>query len=117
MTDGNGLTTQYQYDARKRLTVTAYPGQTMKSNAYDGPNNLVSVTDQAGSQVEYTYDAANQLVSVVQASSPSSANTIIYGYDSLGNPIVLEDANPTGYLQVLEELTSGVVKRTYTYVG
>jgi RHS repeat-associated protein len=109
VTDGNSNTTHYAYDARKRLTVTTYPDQTTKVNAYDGPGNLALVTDQAQHQVQYSYDAANQLINVVQLSSPNtSANTTVYGYDSNGNPIELEDANThiTGqYFNVLNELT------------
>ncbi|MGA3134143.1 MAG: RHS repeat-associated core domain-containing protein [Terracidiphilus sp.] len=110
MTDGNSNTTQYAYDARKRLTVTTYPDKTAKTNAYDGPGNLISVTDQANNVVQYTYDAANQLINVVQASSPNTGqNTTIYGYDSNGNPIALEDANThttNNVFDVLSELTS-----------
>ena len=72
MTDGNGNTTQYAYDARKRLTVTTYSDTTTKTNAYDGPGNLISVTDQANNVVQYNYDAANQLVNVVQVNSPNT---------------------------------------------
>ena len=54
----------------------------------------ISVTDQAENVVEYTYDAANQLQTVVQVNSPNtSANTTVVGYDADGNPITLEDAN------------------------
>jgi RHS repeat-associated protein len=50
--------------------------------------------DEANNQVQYTYDAANQLTSVVQVNSPNSpANTTTVGYDADGNPITLEDAN------------------------
>ncbi len=112
MADGKGNTTQYAYDARKRLTTTTYPDQTTKTNAYDGPGNLISVTDQAGQQVQYSYDAANQLINVVQstqANNSGSQATTIYGYDALGNPITLEDANTHATLQSfdpLSELTS-----------
>ncbi len=110
MTDGNGNTTQYAYDARKRLTVTTYPDTTTKTNAYDGPGNLISVTDQAQNVVQYSYDAANQLINVVQVNSPNTGqNTTIYGYDAHGNPIALEDANThttTNAFDVLSELTS-----------
>jgi YD repeat-containing protein len=57
----------YFYDARKRLVETDYPDGKKKTNTYDGPGNLSSVTDQAGNQVQYTYDAANQLKSVIGA--------------------------------------------------
>ena len=38
--------------------VATYPDSTTVVNAYDGPGNLALVTDQAGNQVQYTYDAA-----------------------------------------------------------
>ena len=47
-----------------------YPDRTTVTNAYDGPGNLITVTDQAGNMVQYTYDAANQLKTVVQVNSP-----------------------------------------------
>jgi len=95
MTDGNGKTTSYIYDARKRLIETNYPdaNHTKKTNGYDGSGNLTSVIDQAGNEVDYTYDAANQLQSVVQTSSPNGNNITSYSYDPLGNLIGLNDAN------------------------
>ena len=128
MTDGNGNTTQYAYDARKRLTVTTYPatsyqGQTTTTNAYDGPGNLISVTDQANNEVQYSYDAANQLTKVTQSPAPSTQTETIYGYDANGNPIVLEDANThttNNLFNVLSELTQktlpdGQLVETRTY--
>jgi len=71
---------------------TDYPDQTSVKNAYDGPGNLASVTDQAGNVVRYTYDAANQLKTVVQVNSPNSPqNTNQYSYDLLGNLTNLTD--------------------------
>jgi YD repeat-containing protein len=67
---------------------------TVTVNTYDGPGNLASVTDQAGNVVQYTYDAANQLKTVVQTASPNTANnTNSYGYDPLGNLTGLTDEN------------------------
>jgi len=63
-------------------------------NTYDGPGNLASVTDQAGNVVQYTYDGANQLKTVVQLNHPNPANnTNSYGYDNLGNLTGLTDEN------------------------
>jgi RHS repeat-associated protein len=112
-TDGNSHTTQYQYDVRKRLTQTSYPDGTTTVNAYDGPGNLSGVTDQAGNQVQYTYDAANQLHTVVQAASPNTGNnTNIYSYDNDGNLISLSDENAhvtqNGY-DLLSDLTSKIL--------
>jgi YD repeat-containing protein len=98
-TDGNNNTTQFEYDARKRLIKTINPDKTTIVNTYDGPGNLASVTDQAGAIVQYTYDAgvpvdrsssmgwdaANQLKTVIQLNHPDpSHNTNLYGYDPLG---------------------------------
>jgi RHS repeat-associated protein len=94
VTDANLHTTQSQYDARRRLTLTTYDDKTTTQYAYDGPGNLTLVTDQAGNQVQYTYDLNNQLRSVVQLNHPNPAhNTTAYGYDSNGNLTALTDAN------------------------
>jgi YD repeat-containing protein len=91
------------FDARKRLTKTVYPDSTSTVNAYDGPGNLVSVTDQAGKVVEYAYDAANQLKTVVQTDSPNTSNnTNSYGYDNLGNLSGLTDENLHRWCQMRE---------------
>lgn len=112
------------YDASKRLTVTTYPDSTTKTIAYDGPGNLASVTDQGGNEVQYTYDAANQLINVVQVNSPNtSANTTIYGYDANGNPVTFEDANThttTQSFDLLNDLTGktlpdGALTESRTY--
>src|ERR1700722_7627873 len=71
-----------------------YPDTTFVTNGYDGPGNLTSVTDQAGNTVQYTFDPANQLQSVVQVNSPNSSNnTTAYGYDKDGNLTNLTYAN------------------------
>jgi YD repeat-containing protein len=43
--------------------------------------------------LNYTYDAANQLQTVIQTNSPNTANTTSYGYDPLGNLASLSGAN------------------------
>jgi YD repeat-containing protein len=75
-TSGVGGSFTYTYDnARNRISMADGNG------TYDGPGNLISVTDQANNQVQYKYDAANQLINVVQVNSPNTnANTTIYGY-------------------------------------
>jgi RHS repeat-associated protein len=76
------------------LTATTYDDKTTTQYQYDGPGNLTLVTDQAGNQVQYTYDLNNQLRSVVQKNHPDPAhNTTAYGYDSNGNLTTLADAN------------------------
>jgi RHS repeat-associated protein len=74
----------------------------------------------------FTYDAENHMISMA---APGTAISMIY--DAFGNRVaktvngvttqylVEDDVNPTGYSQVIEELTgpigAGVVTRTYTY--
>jgi RHS repeat-associated protein len=71
----------------------------------------------------YTYDSENHMLSMI-----NGATTVTMQYDAFGNRVaktvngvttkylVEDDVNPTGYPQVLEELSStGVVTRTYTY--
>ena len=96
ITDPRGHTTQFQYDARKRLVKTIYPDEvaTTEIRAYDGPGNLIQKTDQAGNVIQYTYDAVNELQTVVQKNSPNtSSNTNSYSYDPLGNLASLTDEN------------------------
>jgi RHS repeat-associated protein len=70
----------------------------------------------------FTYDAENHLTSM-----STTGTTVSIVYDAFGNRVsktvngvttkylVEDDVNPTGYPQVLDELTGGVVTRTYTY--
>ena len=70
----------------------------------------------------FTYDAENHLTGM-----SVSGTTVSIVYDAFGNRVsktvngvttkylVEDDVNPTGYLQVMEEIVSGAVERTYTY--
>ena len=74
MTDGNDNTTQFHTTPASGSPRPTYPDQTTEINSYDGPGNLISVTDQAGNTVQYTYDAANQLINVVQLNHPNPSS-------------------------------------------
>jgi YD repeat-containing protein len=67
----------------------------------------------------YTYDLENRLVGV-------DNGAVTYVYDGDGNRVaktaggvttryLVDDRNPTGYAQVLEEIVGGAVARSYTY--
>ena len=70
----------------------------------------------------FTYDAENHLTGM-----SVSGTTVSIVYDAFGNRVsktvngvttkylVEDDVNPTGYPQVMEEIVSGAVERTYTY--
>ena len=57
-------TTRYNYDARRRLRTTTYDGNKTTVYEYNGPCNLIGMTDQARKAVQYNHDFANQLTSV-----------------------------------------------------
>lgn len=94
----------YNYDASDRLS-----GETYDTNG--------NVTATGGNT--FVFDSENQLVSM-----NTSAVTIVYDGD--GNRAVktangvttrylVDDLNPTGYPQVVEEVVNGQVQRQYTY--
>jgi YD repeat-containing protein len=93
-TDGNGNVTTLQYDSRQRLHTISFADETHQTINYDSADNVTSVVDQASHTTDYGYDATNHLTSVTQANSPfTSANTVNYCRDGLGNLAWVEDAN------------------------
>jgi RHS repeat-associated protein len=79
--------------------VTAAGGKTF---SYDSQNELVSMN---GGAVEMLYDGDGNRV----AKSVTSGGVTTTTY------YLVDDLNPTGLPQVMDELTNGVVTRTYTY--
>ena len=82
--------------------------------AYDANGNTLS----SGSNT-YTYDSENHLI----AMNGSAAKLVYNGDDILVSKTVngvttqylIDDQNPTGLQQVMEEIVNGVVQRSYTY--
>jgi RHS repeat-associated protein len=98
------LSSTSAYDANDRLT----------SDSYDANGN----TRGAGGST-YTYDFENRVKSV-------NGGTVRLVYDGDGNRVaktvggvttryLVDDLNPTGYSQVVEELVGGGVQRVYTH--
>jgi len=92
------------YDALDRLTsdshdangnTVAFAGRTL---SYDFENRLTGVPSDG---VQIGYDAAGQRVSVTEG--------------GVTTRFLIDDLNPTGRAQVLEEVVEGVVQRVYTY--
>jgi RHS repeat-associated protein len=120
----NGAAT-YAYDpvgnrTQKVSTISGYPGGLSNYNAndelatdtYDANGNTTSSISLA-----YAYDFENHLVQ-------QAGLTIVYDGD--GNRVakttpngttefLVDELNPTGYAQVVEELQSGAVTRTYAW--
>jgi RHS repeat-associated protein len=93
------------------------PDDEVSSESYDANGNATQVGAKS-----FTYDSENHMMSMSTAGT-----TVSMLYDGDGNRIgksvngvptyyLVDDLNPTGYPQVVEELNSaGVVQRQYTY--
>ena len=78
------------YDALGRIKKITYPDSTQTTYNYSG--NQVVVSDGDGFSRTYTYNAMNELISVIE---PSLWMTI-YTYDGLGDIVQIEQSNGNG---------------------
>ena len=98
------LSATSNYDANDRLTSDSYDanGNTRvadsRSYTYDFENRIKTVN---GNAVRVTYDGDGEL----------AAKTV----GGVTTRYLIDDMNPTGYSQVVEELVNGEVQRQYTY--
>lgn len=94
----------YSYDANDRLA----------TDQYDANGNTT-----AASGASYGYNFENRLVSL-------NGGQVAYYYDGDGNRVakteggvttyfLVDSLNPTGYAQVLDEISQGAVQRSYAY--
>lgn len=94
----------FSYDQNDRLS----------TETYDADGNTLT----SGGKT-FTYDFENRIKAV-------NGGAITIQYDGDGNRVaktvngvttryLMDDLNPTGYAQVVEELVNGAVQRTYTY--
>ena len=94
----------YSYDANDRLTSDRYDanGNTTNSggnaDSYDFENHL---TSRNGGAVQIVYDG--------------DGNRVRETAHGVTTTFLVDDRNPTGYAQVLEEIRSGTVVRSYCY--
>ena len=90
---------------------------TAEGESYDANGN----TTQTANGNQYTYDSENHLIKMVNGTT-----VVTMQYDAFGNRVaktvngvttqyLVDDLNPTGYPQVVEELVNGAVTRQYTY--
>ena len=80
ITDRAGLTTNFTYDALKRLTLKQGPDGTF-SYIYDPNSNLTSFVDASNNTTAFGYDLDNRLASKTYAGTTTS---IYYTYDPAG---------------------------------
>jgi len=83
VTDFNGNTTTYGYDALSRVITVAQPGGILTSYDYDQHGNLASVLDAENYETTYTYDDLGRVV----ATTSTDSGTTAYVYNAAGNPI------------------------------
>lgn len=92
------------YDANNRLT----------SDAYDANGNTRSADGRT-----FTYDFENRVRSVngsaVRVTYHGDGNLAAKTAGGVTTKYLVDDLNPTGYSQVIEEVVGGQVERQYTY--
>lgn len=109
-----------------RLSETSsLAGASSGSFGYNADDELSSETyDQNGDVLtsggkSFSYDAENHLVAMnggaVQMQYDAFGNRVAKSANGVTTRYLVDDLNPTGYAQVFDELTNGVVTRTYAY--
>ncbi len=82
-TDAKSLVTQYEYDERNQLEKTTYPDNSFITFNYDGNGNIKE-THNSGSYSAFnlfTYDKLNRPISI----RDQNGYTVGYSYDVAGN--------------------------------
>ena len=85
----------------------------LSSETYDADGN---VTAEGGKT--FSYDSQNHLVAMngtVALLYDGDGNRVAKSVNGVVTRYLVDELNPTGYAQVVDELTSGAVTRTYTY--
>ncbi len=92
------------YDANDRLT----------TDSYDANGNTRSASGRS-----YTYDFENRIKSMnngaVRVVYDGDGNRVSKTVGAVTTTYLVDDLNPTGYSQVVEEVVDGNVQRIYTY--
>jgi len=109
-----------------RLSQTAtLPGISTGTFAYSSDDQLSTETyDNNGNTLStggstFTYDFENRLKSMnngaVTVQYDGDGNRVAKTVGSVSTRYLVDDLNPTGYAQVVDEVANGTVQRTYTY--
>jgi RHS repeat-associated protein len=97
----------FHYDTFARLAEVDHPDVTKMVYTYDGANNLISMQDEnhTSANTIYAYDAANRLASVTQTLSTAPGGTIstTYAYDLHGNLTAVTDPNGNATAYVYDD--------------
>jgi RHS repeat-associated protein len=114
--DPNGITTNYTYDDRGRVTsITVHPGanQSQTSFSYDATENLTVITRPDGSSLTYAYDNAHRVTSITN----NLGETITYTLDALGNRTATVVKSATSTITKQETATFDELGRVMANIG
>ena len=99
VTDPNGKTVKYGYDAAGNRTGLTYPDTKQVTYTYDPANRLAQIADWSGQQTKYGYDAVGQLLNILRPNNVNSDYT--------------DDV--AGHLTQLDHATGGTNLAAYGY--
>ncbi len=91
--DRNGRVINYAYDDVDRIVSESWSGGVNEvQHTYDAVGNLLSVTDQF-STLTFTYDSRNRVKTIDNAGTPDTPNVVLtYSYDDANNVLSVADA-------------------------
>ncbi len=116
------LLTSYQYDALNRLVQTTYPDSSTTQIQYNAIGKQSVTIDQLGRQTSYAYDLMGRLLSTTYPDSTSESST----YDADGRRVSSTDRNnrttnyrydPVGRLLETDYPDGGASKTQYDPIG
>ncbi len=92
ITDGRGNTTTYTYDRNGNLVRVDNPAG-FSTSLYDKADRLIETTDANGVKTDYTYDAANRVLTRTVDPGVGRLNLVTtYAYDAKGQTVSVTDA-------------------------
>jgi len=114
ISDGDGHSTQYAYNAAGYLASMAYPsGDSVQFPQYDADGNVLKRIDGHGVETDYIYNDPENALTDVQYPAATSLN-VHYGYDGFGRQSGRSDgAGTTLFAYDDDDETTGV-QTTYT---
>lgn len=89
--DGNGNTTNYEYDGVDRLYQTIFPDDSYERNTYDANSNVTTWRKRDGKTLTHSYDALN---AKVRTAVPGESD-LVFNFDTLGRPTLATRGNST----------------------
>jgi RHS repeat-associated protein len=95
LTDNNGNTTRYAYDALNRRVSETLADNTLSTYVFDADDNVVSMADNNGTVRSNAYDAVDRLIqtSVMPAPGVIGTTANAFQYDGLNRQTRLTDNN------------------------